>query len=158
MVTRPHTTITWSMWGKAGQTMSKPRVTVRKVQLCVWWDWKWIIYYELLPYSQRLFGSIKPFKIRAWPKAVRIAQQERCYVSSGQLQAKLVYSDSPETPEAWSRRFFFYITTIQSRPDTKRLSFSFALQKEIGIKKIYYKSFSLIETKTSTRETLWNYF
>ncbi|GFX08933.1 mariner Mos1 transposase [Trichonephila clavipes] len=36
----------------AAQTMTKPGLTARKVLLCSWWDWKGIIYYELLPYSQ----------------------------------------------------------------------------------------------------------
>ncbi|QQP53934.1 Putative DD34D transposase, partial [Caligus rogercresseyi] len=42
----------WSNPGESVQTVVKPGLTVRKVLLCVWWDWQGIIYYELLPYRQ----------------------------------------------------------------------------------------------------------
>ncbi|KAL0839102.1 hypothetical protein ABMA28_017081 [Loxostege sticticalis] len=35
--------------GQASQTVAKPGLTRNKVLLCVWWDWKGIIHYELLP-------------------------------------------------------------------------------------------------------------
>ncbi|KAJ0183237.1 hypothetical protein K1T71_001213 [Dendrolimus kikuchii] len=40
----------WSKAGQASQTVAKPGLTRNKVMLCVWWDWKGIIHYELLPY------------------------------------------------------------------------------------------------------------
>ncbi|TLM46186.1 hypothetical protein FEC26_18845, partial [Acinetobacter baumannii] len=39
----------WSKAGQASQTLAKPGLTRNKVMLCVWWDWKGIIHYELLP-------------------------------------------------------------------------------------------------------------
>ncbi|GFV60463.1 mariner transposase [Trichonephila clavipes] len=39
----------WSKCGDAAQTVAKPGLTSRKVLLCIWWDWKRIIYYKLLP-------------------------------------------------------------------------------------------------------------
>lgn len=48
----------WSKRGEAAQTVAKPGLTARKVLLCVWWDWKGIIYYELLPYGQTLNSDI----------------------------------------------------------------------------------------------------
>ncbi|GFV45308.1 mariner transposase [Trichonephila clavipes] len=45
---------TWSKRGEAAQTVAKSGLTVRKVLLCIWWDWKGIIYYELLPFDQTL--------------------------------------------------------------------------------------------------------
>ncbi|GFX53184.1 mariner Mos1 transposase [Trichonephila clavipes] len=44
--------------GEAAQTVAKPGLTARKVLLCIWWDWKGIIYYELLPYDQTLNSDI----------------------------------------------------------------------------------------------------
>ncbi|GFT84806.1 mariner transposase [Trichonephila clavipes] len=44
----------WSKRSEAAQTVAKPGLTTRKVLLCIWWDWKRIVYYELLPYGQRL--------------------------------------------------------------------------------------------------------
>ncbi|XP_015604617.1 histone-lysine N-methyltransferase SETMAR-like [Cephus cinctus] len=48
----------WSKRGEATQTVAKPGITVRKVLLCIWWDWKGIIYYELLPYGQTLNSDL----------------------------------------------------------------------------------------------------
>ncbi|KAJ0175787.1 hypothetical protein K1T71_008946 [Dendrolimus kikuchii] len=39
----------WSKTGQTSQTVAKPGLTRNKVMLCVWWDWKGIIHYELLP-------------------------------------------------------------------------------------------------------------
>ena len=38
----------WSKAGQTSQTVAKPGLTRNKVMLCVWWDWKEIIHYELL--------------------------------------------------------------------------------------------------------------
>ncbi|GFU83575.1 histone-lysine N-methyltransferase SETMAR [Trichonephila clavipes] len=39
----------WSKCGEAAQTVIKPGLTSRKVLLCIWWNRKRILYYELLP-------------------------------------------------------------------------------------------------------------
>lgn len=44
----------WSKRGEAPQTVAKPGLTIRKVMLSVWWDWKGILYYELLPTGQTI--------------------------------------------------------------------------------------------------------
>ncbi|GFU83524.1 mariner Mos1 transposase [Trichonephila clavipes] len=38
----------WSKCGEAAQTVAKPGLMARKALLCILWDWKGIIYYELL--------------------------------------------------------------------------------------------------------------
>ncbi|GFU59346.1 mariner Mos1 transposase [Trichonephila clavipes] len=38
--------------------MAKSGLTSRKVLLCIWWDWKGIIYYGLLPSGQTLNSDI----------------------------------------------------------------------------------------------------
>ncbi|GFV98187.1 mariner Mos1 transposase [Trichonephila clavipes] len=48
----------WSKRSEAVQTVAKPEIAVRKVLLCIWWDWKGIIYYELLPYGQTLNSDL----------------------------------------------------------------------------------------------------
>ncbi|GFX32496.1 histone-lysine N-methyltransferase SETMAR [Trichonephila clavipes] len=40
-------------WSKSGEA-AQPGLMVRKVLLCIWWDWKEVIYYEFLPYGQTL--------------------------------------------------------------------------------------------------------
>ncbi|GFX28383.1 putative DD34D transposase [Trichonephila clavipes] len=44
----------WSKCGETAQTVAKPGLMVRKVLLCIWWDWKGIINKELLPHDQTL--------------------------------------------------------------------------------------------------------
>ncbi|GFU58631.1 histone-lysine N-methyltransferase SETMAR [Trichonephila clavipes] len=39
----------WSKSVEAAKTVVKLGLTVRKLLLCIWWNWKEIIYYELLP-------------------------------------------------------------------------------------------------------------
>ncbi|GFX70455.1 histone-lysine N-methyltransferase SETMAR [Trichonephila clavipes] len=48
----------WSKSGEAAQTVAKPGLTARKVLLCIWWDWKGIIFHELLPYCQTLNSDL----------------------------------------------------------------------------------------------------
>ncbi|GFX45002.1 histone-lysine N-methyltransferase SETMAR-like [Trichonephila clavipes] len=44
--------------GEAAQTVAKLGLTARKALLCIWWDWKGIIYFELLPYGQTLNSDL----------------------------------------------------------------------------------------------------
>ncbi|GFU34347.1 mariner Mos1 transposase [Trichonephila clavipes] len=53
----------WSKRGEAVQTVAKPELVVRKVLLCIWLDWKGIIYYELLLYDQTLNSDLYRLKL-----------------------------------------------------------------------------------------------
>ena len=48
----------WITYDRPSRTVAKPGLTARKVLLCVWWDWKGIIHYELLPYGQTRNSTI----------------------------------------------------------------------------------------------------
>ncbi|GFW19802.1 mariner transposase [Trichonephila clavipes] len=39
----------WSRRSEEAKTVAKPGLTSRKLLLCIWWDWKGIICYELFP-------------------------------------------------------------------------------------------------------------
>ncbi|GFU23741.1 putative DD34D transposase [Trichonephila clavipes] len=45
--------------GEAAQAVTKPGLKERKVLLCIWWDWKGIINYALLPYRQALNSELQ---------------------------------------------------------------------------------------------------
>lgn len=45
---------TWSKQGTVPATAVKQRLTPLKVMLCVWWDWKGIVFYELLPKNETI--------------------------------------------------------------------------------------------------------
>ncbi|GFW91545.1 histone-lysine N-methyltransferase SETMAR [Trichonephila clavipes] len=66
----------WSKRGEAAQTVAKPGLTVMKVLLCIWWDWKGIIYYDLLQYGQTLNSNIYCQKLDRLKLAIDQKQPE----------------------------------------------------------------------------------
>ena len=50
--------VTWKRsWGQQNEsppTTSKASLHPKKVMLCIWWDWKGILYYELLVENQTI--------------------------------------------------------------------------------------------------------
>jgi len=44
----------WIKKGEKAQTIAKLGLTRKKVMLCVWWDWKEIVHYELLSSNQTI--------------------------------------------------------------------------------------------------------
>ncbi|XP_078032630.1 histone-lysine N-methyltransferase SETMAR-like [Augochlora pura] len=54
----PHQLAQKNHTAAAGQIVVKPELTAKKVLLCIWRDWKEIIYYELLSYGQTLNADL----------------------------------------------------------------------------------------------------
>ncbi|GFW42337.1 histone-lysine N-methyltransferase SETMAR [Trichonephila clavipes] len=50
--------LSWPKCCELGQTVSKPGLTARKVLLCIWWNWKGILCYELLPNGRTLNSDL----------------------------------------------------------------------------------------------------
>ncbi|GBP75436.1 Histone-lysine N-methyltransferase SETMAR [Eumeta japonica] len=48
----------WSKGKEAPQTIAKPGLTRDKLMPCVWWDWKGIIHYELLPPGKTIISDL----------------------------------------------------------------------------------------------------
>ena len=46
------------MPGEPPLTTPKVGLTPNKVMLCIWWDWKGVIYYELLPKNQTINSDV----------------------------------------------------------------------------------------------------
>ncbi|GFV84970.1 mariner Mos1 transposase [Trichonephila clavipes] len=91
----------WSKRGTAAQMVTKPELKDRKVLLSIWWDWKGIVYYELLLYGETLNTDLYYHQLDRLKLA--IDQQKRGCGSSGLRQATHVCSDSAETLKAWLR-------------------------------------------------------
>lgn len=49
-----HRQRSWSAKGSEPTTTVKPRLTPFKIMLCIWWDWKGVVYYELLPRNETI--------------------------------------------------------------------------------------------------------
>jgi histone-lysine N-methyltransferase SETMAR len=47
-------------WGRQGERpLSTPKAELhQKVMLCIWWDWKGILYYDLLPRNQTINSHV----------------------------------------------------------------------------------------------------
>ncbi|GFX17188.1 mariner Mos1 transposase [Trichonephila clavipes] len=59
MRNEPHTTILCENdRGQSAWKQLKLGITARKLLLCIWWDWKGIIYYELLVCGQTLNSDL----------------------------------------------------------------------------------------------------
>jgi len=77
-------------WNELPLTAPKAGLHPKKVMLYIWWDWKGIVYYELLPHNQTI-NSDKYFPIRPtkgsnrW-KASGIGKSEGCRLPIGQRQ------------------------------------------------------------------------
>ncbi|GFV94646.1 putative DD34D transposase [Trichonephila clavipes] len=88
----------WSKCGEATQTVAKPGPTAWKA-LCIGWNWKGIIYWELLPHGQTInldifcqqLNRLKLDIDQNWPT------EEGCCVPLGHHQAVDICSDSPES-------------------------------------------------------------
>lgn len=48
----------WSKSGETSQRISKPDTHQKKVMLSIWWDYKGIIYYELLPSNRTIDSNV----------------------------------------------------------------------------------------------------
>ena len=44
----------WGKWNEPPPTTPKAGLHLKKVMLCVWWDWKGVLYYELLLENQTI--------------------------------------------------------------------------------------------------------
>ena len=48
----------WLSDGQKAVPTPKPGLNAKKALLCVWWDWKGIIYWEVLPYGQTVDSNV----------------------------------------------------------------------------------------------------
>ena len=67
----------WSKRGEPTQTIAKPGLTAKKVIMCVWWGWKGIIDYELLPLGQSLNSNLYCQQLIRLKQAIDEKQPEK---------------------------------------------------------------------------------
>lgn len=66
----------WSKRGEASQTVAKPVLTTRKVMLSIWWDWKGVVYYELLQPGQTIDSELYCQQLTKLREAIREKRPE----------------------------------------------------------------------------------
>jgi histone-lysine N-methyltransferase SETMAR len=47
----------WSVTDQSAETVAKADLHPKKLMLCVYWDYKGVVYYELLPFGQTIDSS-----------------------------------------------------------------------------------------------------
>ena len=65
------------LWGKRNEpplTTPKAGLHPKKVMLCIWWDWKGVLYYELLPENQAIHSN----KYCSQSDQLKAALDEKC--------------------------------------------------------------------------------
>ena len=67
------------LWGKQNEsppTISKAGLHPKKVMSCIWWVWKGVLYYELLPENQTINSNNAPNALQL--DQVKAAPDKRC--------------------------------------------------------------------------------
>ena len=64
----------WGKWNEPPPTISKAGLHPKKVMLCIWWDWKGALYYELLLENQMINSN----KYCSQQEKLKVALNEKC--------------------------------------------------------------------------------
>ena len=67
-------------WGKRNEpspTTPKASLHPKKVMFCIWWDWKGILYYELLPENQTINSQLDQLKAAPDEKCPELVNRKR---------------------------------------------------------------------------------
>lgn len=66
----------WSRRDELAQTISKPELHAKKIMLSVWWDYKGVVYFELLPRNQTINSNIYCQQLTKLNEAVKEKRPE----------------------------------------------------------------------------------
>ena len=97
-------------WGKRNEpppTTPKADLHPKTVMLCIWWDWKGVLFYELLLENQTInsnkycsqLDQLKQSSTQR--KASRISQQKTHNLPSGYCKTAYVFDVQEKTVTAW---------------------------------------------------------
>ena len=64
----------WGKWNEPTPAIPKAGLHPKKVILCIWWDWKGVLYYELLPENP----TINSNKYCSQLNQMKVALDEKC--------------------------------------------------------------------------------
>lgn len=66
----------WSKRDEPAQSISKAEIRQRKVTLSIWWDWKGIVFFELLPRDKTINSSVYRRQLVESSNAIRKKRAE----------------------------------------------------------------------------------
>lgn len=66
----------WCHAGEPSQTVAKAGLHPQKVLLCIWWDWKGVLYYELLPQGATINSNVYVAQLTKLKREIRQKRPE----------------------------------------------------------------------------------
>ena len=95
----------WGQWNEPPSTTSKFSLHLKKVTLCIWWDWKGVFYYELLLGNQMInsnkycsqLDQLKAAPNKKHPELVN----RKCKIFHQDTARPYFFDDQAKTVTAW---------------------------------------------------------
>ena len=98
------------LWGKRNEplaTTPKASLHPKKVMLCIWWDWKGVLYYDLLPETQTINSNkycsqLDQLKAALDEKRLELVNRKRIIFHQDNARPRF-FDDQAKTVRAWPR-------------------------------------------------------
>ena len=91
----------WSKRERAPQTLTKPGLIWNKVKLRIWWDWKGILQYELLPKIKTIDSDVYCQQLMRLKKGIEKNRSELVNRQSVVFQRDNARQHSAKIERAW---------------------------------------------------------
>ena len=100
----------WGKWNEPSPPTPKASLHPKKAMLCVWWDWKRVLYYEIFLKKKTINSnkhcSLRPARSSTQWKAFRIHQQKMYNLPWGYHKTTCFFDDQAKTVKCVAGEFW----------------------------------------------------